>query len=165
MPAAYPGPPEPPRGPGVRPPFPAPPSEGRTARLWLGLGVAALAVLLCCGGGSVALVGFAISGSEAISEQAQVVVGDYFEAVREGQYGEAYSLLCDEAREQETRAEFERRISAEPEIDSYQVGEATFGIELVVPVDVSYAGGGRDSLRAELAQDSQDASLKVCRVS
>nr|MDT0662423.1 hypothetical protein [Micromonospora sp. DSM 115978] len=165
QPPAYPVVPEPPRGPGVRPPFPAPPTEGRTGRLWVGLGVAALGVLLCCGGGSAAVVGLAISGTEAISEQAQVVVGDYFEAVRDGEYGQAYSLLCDEVRGRESRAEFERRVAAEREISSYQVGEAIFGVEVVVPVEVDYVDGGQDSLQAELVQDSQDATLKVCDVS
>lgn len=155
-----------PAGPGVRPPFAAPPTEGRTIRLWLGLGVAALAVLLCCGGGSVAVVGFGIAATEAINEQAQVVVGDYFEALRDEEYDAAYALLCEQARARESPAAFERRVAGEPQVDSYQVGELTIGgVDLVVPVEVSYAGGAQRSLRAELAQDPQTAALRVCDIS
>ena len=164
-PAAHPGPPAPPPGPGVQPPFPAPPSEGRTVRLWLGLGAAALAVLLCCGGGSVALVGLFVVGTEAVNEQSRAVVGDYFEAVSRGQYGRAYAMLCDGAKKRESAQAFEGRVAAEPDIDSYEVGDVVLGTtDLVVPVEVSYAAGGGANLRATLVQSQQTGEFQVCRV-
>jgi hypothetical protein len=149
----------------VRPPFPAPPTEGRAIRLWLSLGAAALAVLLCCGGGSVALVGLLITSTEAVNEQSQAVVGDYFEAVSRGQYGRAYAMLCDDAKNRESARDFESRVAAEPEIDSYEVGDLILGTtDLVVPVEVSYSAGGGANLRATLAQNQQTGEFQVCRV-
>lgn len=156
--------PAPPAGPGVTPPFPAPPVEGRTFRMWLGLGVAALAVVICCGGGVIALAGLMVAGTEAVNEQARAVVGEYFEAVRDRQYGRAYQLLCDDARRRESPAEFEDRVAAELDITAYRVGDVALTDEIAVPVEVTYAGGRRDSLRASLAQDPDTAEFKVCDV-
>jgi hypothetical protein len=158
------GVPAPPPGPGVAPPFAAPPTEGRTLRLWVGLGVGALAVVLCCGGGAAALVGLGIAGTEAANEQARAVAGDYFAAVRDSDFATAYDLLCDEDQSRESPAEFERRISAEPEIDSYRVREASLGNDVVVPVDVTYEGGGQQTERVTLAPDSKTGALEVCGV-
>lgn len=133
--------------------------------MWLGLGVAALAVVLCCGGGAFAMVGLLVAGTEAVNEQARVVVGDYFEALRDRQYGRAYQLLCDDARRRESPAEFEERVAAEPDITAYQVGDIAGLDEITVPVRVTYVGGRQDNLRASLAQDSDTGEFKVCGVS
>src|SRR5437016_152585 len=45
--------PSPPRGPGVAPPFAAPPTDRSRKSLWIGLGVGALLLVLCCVGGVV----------------------------------------------------------------------------------------------------------------
>ncbi|MBF9134129.1 hypothetical protein I0C86_35105 [Plantactinospora sp. S1510] len=156
--------PAPPPGPGAVPPFAAPPSEGRGMRMWLGIGVAALAVVLFCGGGGAALVGLLVSGAEALNEQARTVVGEYLDAVDDEEFSKAYHLLCDAAQQQESPAEFQRRVSAEPEIASFQVGDVSLTSELSVPVDVTYASGGQDNLRALLDQDSA-GGLKVCDIS
>ncbi|MGI5214429.1 hypothetical protein [Plantactinospora sp. CA-290183] len=177
FPASYPGPVPPgapvpppgagtvPPGPGAVPPFAAPPTEGRTVRMWLGLGVAALALLLCCGGGGAALVGLFVSGTEAVNEQAQAVVGDYFDALRREDFGEAYDQLCADAKRRESPREFEERVASEPEIASFQVGDVSVTTELAVPVDVTYTGGGQDNLRAVLDQDGSTGAFKVCAVS
>lgn len=157
--------PAPPAGPGVAPPFPAPPVEGRTFRLWLGLGVAALAVVLCCGGGAFAFAGLLVTSAQAMNEQAQAVVGDYFEAVRDRQYGKAYQLLCDDARRRESPAEFEQRVAAGPDISAYRVGDVALTNEITVPVEVTYTSGRRDDLRVSLVQDPDTAALRICRIS
>jgi hypothetical protein len=133
--------------------------------MWLGLGAAALAVVLCCGGGGVALVGLMISGSQALDEQARTVVGDYFEAVKTRRYGKAYNQHCDNVQRRESPREFQRRISAEPEITSYTVRETVLGNEVTVPVDVTYTGGVRDNLRVTMVQDSKTGTFEVCGVS
>jgi len=153
-----------PPGPGVAPPFAAPPVEGRTARLWIGFGVAALVVVLCCGGGTAALVGLIVTGTEAINEQAQAVAEDYFDAVSQREYGTAYGLLCERVQGQESSGEFERRLSREPQIVEFQVGDVSVTNRIVVPVDVSYAGGGADNLRVSLAQNTGTGELEVCGI-
>lgn len=133
-------------------------------RMWLGLGVAALAVVLCCGGGAFALVGLFVSSAEAVNEQARTVVGDYFAAVRDEKYGQAYQMLCAEARQRESPAEFEERVSAGPAVSAYRVGEVAFTDEITVPVQVTYTSGARDNLQASLDQDIDTGELRVCRI-
>jgi len=154
--------PPPPPGPGVTPPFPAPPIEGRSTRLWLRLGVAGLATLVCCGGGLAAAVGLVVTGTRAINEQAQIVVGEYLDDVRAGRYVEAYEFLCDELQDRETRGQFADRVGDEPKINDFVVGEASLinGIEL--PVDVTYSSGGQKRLRFVLVQDRGTGELEVC---
>lgn len=157
--------PAPPTGPGAAPVFAAPPTEGRTFRMWLGLGLAALAVLLCCGGGFAGIIGLGVVVTEASNEQARVVAGEYFGALTQKQYDKAYGLLCADDRTRETGPEFGRRMAAEPEIASYRVGEATITNQIVVPVDVSYVGAGRRTLNVSLVADSQSGSMRVCGIS
>ncbi|MFI0796490.1 hypothetical protein ACH4OY_27955 [Micromonospora rubida] len=156
--------PAPPAGPGVAPPFAAPPTEGRRARLWLGLGAGALAVLLCCGGGGAAVVGLAVSNVQAVREQGRVVTDDYYQGLVERKYGRSYDTLCDDAQRRESRAEFERRVAAEPQIDSYRVGEVD-PTTLTVPVSVTFSGGNRGDQEVTLAADGQTGALEVCGVS
>lgn len=156
------GVPAPPAGPGAVPPFPAPPVEGRNFRLWLNLGVAALAVLLCCGGGAFAVAGLVITSTQALNEQARTVVEDYLEAVRDRRYDRAYQLLCADAQRRETPAAFRKRVAAEPDITAYRVGDVALTDEITVSVEVTYAGGRQDDLEATLVQDPDTAELKIC---
>jgi hypothetical protein len=110
------------------------------------------------------VVGLAVAGTQAIDEQAQAVTGDYYQALVDEDYGKAYDLLCDDAQSRESRPEFERRVTAEPEIATYDVGEVDTN-NLTVPVDVTYDGGGQDVQQVTLAQDGNDGSLEVCGVS
>jgi hypothetical protein len=151
----------PPPGPGVTPPFAAPPTEGRSFRLWMGLGVAALATVLCCGAGGTALVGLMITGTEAVNEQVQAVAGDYFDALREQKYNEAYDLLCDDLREEETPQEFGSRMSREPRIASYTFEDVDL-VDLSLPTDLTYTNGDRDSVRVAMDQDTGSGEFRVC---
>ncbi|WP_239095814.1 Rv0361 family membrane protein [Micromonospora lutea] len=162
-PGAEQGVPVPPTGPGAAPPFAAPPTEGGRSRLWLGLGAGALALLLCCGGGGTAVVGLLVSGVQAIEEQGRTVSADYYRALSNGDYGQAYDQLCEDARRRESRQEFERRSAAEPQISSYRVGDVDT-TTLTVPVEVTYSGGGQERQQVVLAQDPQTGGMEVCGV-
>lgn len=163
-PPSDPGVPPPPRGPGVAPPFAAPPTEGSRKRLWLGLGVGALALLICCGGGGAAAVGLVVSNVQAIEEQGQAVTDDYYRALVAKEYGKAYDALCEDARRRESRGEFARRVAEEPAVASYRVGDVD-PQTLTVPVDVTFSGGGRDTQQVTLAADQQTGGMEVCGVS
>lgn len=157
--------PDPPQGPGVTPPFPVPPTEGRRSRVWLGIGIGALVTVLVCGGGVAAVIGLATTGARALNEQVDVVVGDYFEAVKQKRFDQAYEQLCEDAQDDESPAEFTRRLSAEPAVADYTVGNlAVSAIEPIVPVDVVYVGGARDTVRVSLSQNSSTGRLEVCGV-
>ncbi|MFU8874859.1 hypothetical protein [Micromonospora sp. SL4-19] len=159
-----PGSPEPPPGPGVAPPFAAPPTEGGRARLGLGLGVGALAVLLCCGGGAAAIIGLAVSNVQAVEEQGRAVTNNYYRALVNKDWSKAYDQLCNDARRRESRPEFEQRVATEPQITSYQVGKVD-PQALTVPVDVTLAGGKREGQTVTLAPDQQTGAMEVCGVS
>jgi hypothetical protein len=148
----------------VTPPFPAPPIEGRSARLWLRLGVAGLAVAVCCGGGLAAVIGLFITGTRAINEQAQTVVTSYLDDVRAGRYSEAYDLLCDDLQGRETRGQFAARVSDEPRINEFVVGDVSILTEIALPVDVTYRSGNRETLRFLLMQDRSNGALEVCGI-
>ncbi|HET9516084.1 MAG TPA: hypothetical protein VFO77_00005, partial [Actinoplanes sp.] len=157
--------PDPPPGPGVTPPFPVPPTEGRDARLWTGIGIGALVVVLFCGGGFAALVGLGVTGVQALNEQAEVVIGDYLEAEQQKRYDDAYAQLCDAAKRRETAAEFARRVGAERAIADFDVGSLpAAAVDLTVPVDVHYVDGTADTIRVSLEQDRATGELEVCRV-
>ncbi|WP_091615194.1 hypothetical protein [Micromonospora mirobrigensis] len=158
------GAPAPPPGPGVVPPFAAPPTEGRQARLWLGLGVGALALLLCCGGGGAALVGFAVSNVQAVREQGRTATEHYYQGLRDRNYDESYDQLCEDAQRRESRAQFERRVSEQPQVTAYRVGEVDPN-SLTVPVDVTFTGGDRRTQQVTLAPDSGTGSIEVCGIS
>src|SRR5262245_28432235 len=76
-PSGHLGPSGPPPGPGVQPPFAAPPTDGDRTRVWVGLGVGAAALVLCCLGGLAGLAGLIYTGTQAIDEQSRVTVDRY----------------------------------------------------------------------------------------
>lgn len=154
----------PPLGPGVAPPFAAPPTEGGRTRLWLGLGVGALAVLICCGGGGAAIIGLAVSNVQAVAEQGRTVTDDYYQALVEKDWSKAYDQLCDDARRRESRPEFEQRVATEPQISGYRVGKVDTQT-LTVPVNVTLAGGKQEAQTVTLAPDKQTGAMEVCGVS
>jgi len=138
--------------------------EGRSARLWLGLGVAGLATVLCCGGGVAALVGLGVTGQQAINERARAAVGSYLDDVRAGRYDDAYRDLCPALKRRETADQFADRVADEPSISAYDMAERVDVTELVLPVDVRYAGGDADTLRFKLEQDSETGEFEVCGI-
>jgi hypothetical protein len=157
--------PPPPQGPGVIPPFPAPPTEGRRRRIGMGLGIGAGLLVLICGGGFAAAIGlFTVAGS-ALNEQAQVVVGDYLDDVKAQRYSEAYDALCDQTRSQVSEAEFTSDAQAAEPIAKYDVGEMDLtAVDLNVPVDVTYQDGRTAHLKAYLGQDQETGRFQVCSV-
>jgi hypothetical protein len=155
--------PAPPQGPGVQPPFPAPPVEGRGKRIGLGLGVGAVVVLLVCGGGTAAAIGLGLSMSGALEERAEATVRGYLDALRDERYDRAYGLLCDQAQAQETPVEFRRRVTAADPIASYTLGKLDL-VSLSVPVAATYADGDLANLEARLGQDTDTGEFEVCEL-
>jgi hypothetical protein len=154
-----------PAGPGVTPPFAAPPVEGRSTRLWVGLGIGALALLLCGGGGVAALIGLVLTTSKAADEQVRASVGAYFDAVRAKQYDEAYRLLCPPARAAESASAFATRVAAEDPIRTYDVQPvALASTDLNVDVDVVYDNGTQDTVQVQLRQNTSTGRFEVCGV-
>jgi hypothetical protein len=156
-------PPPPPQGPGVYPPFPAPPIEGRGRRVGVGLGLGAAVLLLVCGGGTIAGVGLVSIMSSALNEQADVVVTDYLEALRDREWSQAYDQLCTTAKQQETESEFTSRVSAAELITAWDVGDVDL-VQANAPVSVTYADGDTAQLRAYLEQNRETGGFEVCSI-
>src|SRR5215470_1555921 len=98
--------PPPPPGPGVQPPFVAPPTDGARQRRWLAIGLAAASALLCCVGGLFGLGGVVVLGGRAVIDEAKLAVTNYLTAVERQNYAGAYRLLCDQIQARTTETEF-----------------------------------------------------------
>jgi hypothetical protein len=155
--------PAPPQGPGVQPPFPAPPVEGRGKRVGLGFGIGAGVLVLVCGGGLAALIGVIVSTSGALQEHAEAAVGEYLGALHDKKYDKAYDLLCQQAQRDESPSEFRERVAAEKPIESYQIGDFSL-VTLSVPVKATYDDGDVADLEAYMGQDPSTGQFEVCDI-
>jgi hypothetical protein len=153
--------PPPPPGPGVHPPFPAPPVEGRGRRIGLGFGVGAGIVALVCGGGLAAVIGLGVAMTSAINEQAHVVVSDYLNAVRDGDYDKAYGQLCQSSKSFESARQYRARVAAEKHFDGYTIGDVNL-VSGEIPVDLRYPDGDVDHVSAQLGQNTSTGAFEVC---
>ncbi|GAA2517952.1 hypothetical protein [Winogradskya humida] len=161
-PAGFSAPP-PPQGPGVHPPFPAPPIEGRGRRLGTSIALAIGAVLLIFGVGLAAVIGIGAVGGKALNEQADAVVADYLDAVRDRNYSDAYDMLCESARSSQSESEFTEQVSGQEPIVDYDLGDVSL-VRLTVPVEVRYADGSRAELEAVLEQNTSTGRFEVCSI-
>jgi hypothetical protein len=155
--------PGPPAGPGVQPPFAAPPQEGRTTRVWLGLGAAGLAVLLCCGGGLAAIVGLGLTAVDSLNERAHATVGKYLQDLGADRYPDAYKLLCGDIRSQESLSDFTARMSQRPKVTDYVLHRAKIlNSEVDVPADLTYTDNTQAQVTYRLVTDQSTGDVQVC---
>lgn len=154
----------PPPGPGVQPPFAAPPIDGDRTRVWVGLGVGAAALVLCCVAGIAGIGGLMVTGVQAINEQAHATVRHYLDALVREDYAGAYAVLCDTAQRRESQRQFAERVSRGPRVVRYTLRETEIAEQIVVPADVSFVTGVDRELRFVLDQDTTDNRLEVCDV-
>ncbi|GAA1772429.1 hypothetical protein [Luedemannella helvata] len=164
-PSAPPGPavPPPPRGPGVQPPFVAPPTDGVRKRRWIGIGLIAGVLALCCVGTVAGFTSLAVLGTRVIAQQEKTAVREYLTALQAEDYPEAYRLLCDRLRATQSLESFTAEQSAKPGIASFEVG-APAANSLEVPATVHYADGTDVSYNFQLEQNRKTAEFFVCGV-
>ncbi|BCJ29323.1 hypothetical protein Asera_34310 [Actinocatenispora sera] len=143
-PPSEPAGPPPPAGPGAVVPFTAAPRE-RNPRVWIGLGVVAFLVVLCCGGGIAGIFGYGTYQEHQISAAAD----KFLVALEDQQYAQAYRMQCQQARAQESEHEFVSRLDNQPRLESHQLstprqyqGNTVFE----VPATLQYEGGQSRSL-------------------
>jgi hypothetical protein len=119
---------------------------------------------LVCGGGVAATAGLFTVTSRAIKEQVRVVIGEYFDDLTAKRYDKAYDRQCQDVKDEESRAEFTRRVTENP-ITSYKIGTVDLAaVELAVPVDATYTDGDTAELQVHLGQDTESGRLQVCGV-
>jgi hypothetical protein len=153
--------PPPPVGPGVRPPFVAPPTDGNRRRLWTGLGTAAAVLVLVCGGG---IAGFTALVRGTINERSQAAtkaVTSFLTDVRNDDYTGAYRAQCLQLRQRLTLDEFKTDFSG-AQLSAFTLGQPEINTdETIVPVALSFIDGGTDNQRFVVIVDSDGAS-RVC---
>ncbi|WP_204295168.1 hypothetical protein [Actinoplanes campanulatus] len=154
--------PPPPPGPGVHPPFPAPPVEGRGKRIGTSLGITAGILVLICGAGVVAAGGFLTAFGNALDEQAEVVVSRYLDDLQDRDFDGAYQQLCQQAQDSESQSDYVARMAASEPFSSYRLGELALGVRIVVPVDLLYPDGGSARQEAVLGQNKKTGKFEVC---
>ena len=155
-------PPAPP-GPGVQPPFVAPPTDGVRKRRWIALGLLAGALVLCCVGAVAGVTSLAVLGNRVIVTQEKAAVTRYLTALQKQDYPAAYKLLCDKLRAGQTLEAFEDEQSALSRISSFEVGEPTRN-SFEVPAVVHYADGSTVDYTFTLKQNPKTAEFFVCGV-
>jgi hypothetical protein len=146
----------------VTPPFAVPPADRNRRGLWIGLGVGALVLFLCCAGGLVGFGLLVVGGTKQIQTQATEEVRGYLDALEAGDYDAAYSHLCSDLKKQVTSTEFAVRQRDEPRITSYVIHQPQIGNAIVVPADVRYEDGTSKLRRYELRQESGSQDLRIC---
>jgi hypothetical protein len=156
--------PAPPPGPGLQPPFVAPPTDGTSQRRWVAAGLTAAAVLICCLGGIVGLGSLVVLGTRVTQQQAEQAVVDYLTALEQGQWTKAYGLLCDDVRRDTSLDEFTARYADQPRLVSFTVdGLNAVASGLVVTATLHDADG--DTRRADFPLDqTADGDYRVCGI-
>lgn len=154
--------PSPPPGPGVRAPFAAPPTERDRKRMWIGLGIGAALLVVCCGGGIAGFVALVVAQNRAIPAEATAVVDRYLSAIEHHDYPAAYDLVCATHHSHESLAVFTARKSGQPELLSWQIDPPRiFGSEVLVPVLIDDSSGFSHQ-EFTLVQDDQAGGLRIC---
>ena len=151
----------PPRGPGARPPFVAAPAEGANARLWWAIGTAALALLLCGGGGLAVFIGMIVTGVRAVQDQTHQAVTRYVQALERGQFNDAYNLACAEVRQRYDINQFRNLEHDAISSTGFSVGDLDINT-LTVPVHLEYATGRTQEVVYQLSQDNKTGRFEVC---
>src|SRR5262245_11351369 len=117
---AVPTAPPPPPGPGVQPPFVAPPTEGTSRRRWIAAGISAGVAVLLCAAGVVGIIGIGVLLYQYARDQAEANVTAYLTALQHDDFEEAYRLQCDRLRATTTRAQFQRAQEQAGQITSFE---------------------------------------------
>jgi hypothetical protein len=173
-PAAWPGPagppeppppqvPPPPPGPGVQAPFAAPPTERDRKRLWIGLGLGAALLLLCCGGGAFGIGALVVTRTDALRQEGTSVVRQYLDGLRDGNYRRSYNLLCSDVRATTSLDAFTSEQDRRPHVVSYTLAPPVLtGSGVIVDADVTTSGGTTDHRSYDLVEDTEAAALRIC---
>jgi hypothetical protein len=155
------GVPAPPRGPGVAPPFAAPPTDRNKRGLWIGLGVGAVVLLLCAVGGVAGIFVLYRAGTEQVKRDAVTVVTTYLNALRGNDFNTAQAQLCPRLAREYSPARLAADFRAWP-FTNFRLDEprVTNGIEVTAHLDTS--GGTVDRTFGVV---NQAQTLKICDIS
>jgi hypothetical protein len=150
----------PPPGPGVAPPFAAPPVDRSRRGLWIGLIGGGLALLLCCGGGLFGLGVMVVAGTNQAQEQAKDQVSAFITDVHNQEYQKAHDLLCSSLAQRTTAESIASEFGGNT-ISGYSIGQTRIGGSTVtVDATVNYADQAARQYEFSLVQEGQQ--LRIC---
>jgi len=153
--------PAPPPGPGVRPPFIAPPTDGNRKRLWTGLITAGVIAVVLCGGGVAGFAALVTSTVDARRTAATKAVTEFLTDLQHDNFAGAYQAQCDELKERLSFRAFTDTFS-NAQIISFRLEEPQIDTdETIVPVQLTFTDGTQDLERIVVVQDP-DATYRVC---
>lgn len=140
VPPSGPSVPPPRPGPGAAPPFAAPPTERDRKRTWIGLGIGAVVLALCCAGGIGGLGVVVIGGIDQSKRQATATVKAYLDAIGDENGRGARTFICDSLPRGVSESELVSRAS-DTDFTSYTLGEAELTSTIDVPATLSTPSG------------------------
>jgi hypothetical protein len=147
----------------VRAPFATPPTERDRKRLWLGLGIGAALLVVCCGGGVVGLGALVVNRTDALRTEASRVVTEYLSDLSGEHYDSAYRLLCGSLRGAMTESQFADRQDSGPRVARFAITSTTIsGAEVVVGVAVTGDDGTSRYRTLTLVEEGDPPALHVC---
>jgi len=153
--------PPPPAGPGVRPPFVAPPTDGSRRRLWVGLSSAAVVLVLLCGGGITGFVALARGTIHERSVGATKAVTTFLNELKQNDLVSAYRAQCQDLRQQYTFAQFSE-VFADFNLSGFVVETPEISAdETIVPASLRFTDGDIENERFAVIVESDGVS-RVC---
>jgi len=146
----------------VQTPFAAPPSERDRKRLWIGLGLGAVLLVLCCGGGAFGIGALVVNRTNALRTEAVSVVGQYLSDLRAQNYPAAFGLLCTPLRDRLGQARFTSQ-QRQSRVTDFTIGTASIsGTQVLVPATVQTADGRELRRVYALVEEEDPAGLRIC---
>jgi hypothetical protein len=154
--------PLPPPGPGVTPPFTAPPDDRNRRGLWLGLGVGAFLLVVCCAGGVFGIGLLAVTATREVEANATATARSYLDALAAADYEKAYAQLCPDLTRRTSLGDFTEQQQAQPRPVSYRLDKPVISATITVAADVTYADRSTARRRYRLAQQTGSQDLLIC---
>ena len=154
-----------PPGPGVQPPFVAPPMDGTGRRRGQAIALIVATVIVCCVGSVGGLVGLVVLSQRAFADEARSAVTNYLKAVQHEDYAKAYAQLCEPLRNQISESELARSYAEQPGINSFTVGDPVANASrdaYEVHVTLHSAGAADRDQQFLVTQDQTTARFEVC---
>ena len=154
------GVPAPPRGPGVAPPFAAPPTDRNRRGLWIGLGVGAVVLVLCAVGGVAGIFVLYRASIDQAKREGTTVVTVYLNALRGNDFNTAHAQLCPRLAREVPPSRLAAQYRAEP-FTGFRLDEPrlTSVIEVTAHLDTS---SGQVDRTFEL--QAQGQIYKICGI-
>lgn len=130
---------------------------------WIGGAIGLLVLLLCCG-----CIGgfgyFVYRITEDMEDDARGAVSDYLDDVKNERYSDAYDSLCDEARDDQTEAEFTQEMQARAKkFSDFDVTDSSVGGDgdYTIKVKLTFPDNSTDRENYDVVIEG-DNDLRVC---